>query len=83
MYEFQANQRPAYTRIDEDVALEIPVLRVIGSEDQTWGSDWAPEYQARFPNFDQVIVPDADHKAAIREADRLLEKLVPLLRAHR
>jgi pimeloyl-ACP methyl ester carboxylesterase len=83
MYEFQANQRPAYTRIDDDVALETPVLRVIGSEDQTWGSDWPPAYQARFPNFQQVIVPGADHKDAIREADRFLEKLVPLLQKQR
>jgi pimeloyl-ACP methyl ester carboxylesterase len=83
MYELQANQRPAYTRIDEDVRLAIPVLRVIGSEDQTWGSDWPREYQERFPNFRQVIVPGADHKDAIREADRFLETLVPLLEAQR
>jgi pimeloyl-ACP methyl ester carboxylesterase len=83
MHELQANQRPAYTRIDEDVRLAIPVLRVIGSEDQTWGSDWPSEYQERFPNFRQVIVPGADHKDAIREADRFLETLVPLLEAQR
>lgn len=82
MYEFQANQRPAYTRIDDDVRVEKPVLRVIGSEDQTWGSDWPTEYRLRFPNFRQAIVPGADHKDAIREADRFLEALVPLLRAH-
>lgn len=82
MYEFQANQRPAYTHIDDDVRVEKPVLRVIGSEDQTWGSAWPPAYQARFPNFHQAIVPGADHKDAIREADRFLEKLVPLLESH-
>lgn len=79
LYEFQANQKPAYTRIDDDLRLEKPVLRVIGSEDQTWGSDWPPAYQARFPNFHEAIVPGADHKDAIREADRFLEKLVVLL----
>jgi pimeloyl-ACP methyl ester carboxylesterase len=79
MYEFQANQRPEYTRIDDDVELQIPVFRVIGSEDQTWGSEWPPAYQERFPNFRQTIVPGADHKDAIREADRFLEKLVALL----
>ena len=79
MYEFEANQRPEYTRIDDDVRLEIPVLRVIGSEDQTWGSEWPPEYHERFPNFHQVIVSGADHKDAIREADRFLKRLVPLL----
>ena len=83
MYEFKANQLPEYNQIDEQVRVEKPVLRVIGSEDQTWGSDWPEEYQARFPNFKQVIVPNADHKDAVREADRFLEKLVPLLEEER
>jgi pimeloyl-ACP methyl ester carboxylesterase len=83
MYEFKANQRPSYTRIDDDVRVEKPVLRVIGSEDQTWGSEWPDEYRARFPNFRQVVVPGADHKDAVREADRFLEALVPLLQPER
>ena len=83
MYEFKANQLPEYTRIDDRVRVEKPVLRVIGSEDQTWGSGWPEEYQARFPNFKQVIVPGADHKDAVREADRFLETLVPLLEQER
>ncbi len=80
MYEFKANQLPEYTKIDERVRLEKPVLRVIGSEDQTWGVDWPERYQERFPNFQQMIVPGADHKDAVREADRFLKKLVLLLR---
>jgi hypothetical protein len=56
------------------------VLRVIGSEDQTWGSEWPPKYQEHFPNFQQAMVPGADHKDAIREADRFLEELVALLK---
>jgi len=82
MYEFEANRRPEYTRIDPDVRVDVPVLRVIGSEDQTWGSDWPEVYRERFPSFHQVIVPGADHKDAVREADRFLEALVPLLKAH-
>lgn len=83
MYEFKANQKPEYTRVDDELTLQKPVLRVIGSEDQTWGSDWPQEYRERFPNFHQAIVPGADHKDAIREADRFLEELVELLEAQR
>lgn len=79
MYEFKTNQLPEYTRIDDRVRVEKPVLRVIGSEDQTWGSDWPEKYQERFPDFRQIVVPGADHKDAVREADRFLTKLVPFL----
>ena len=39
MYEFNATLDPANAEIPDEVRLDIPVLQVIGTEDETWGSE--------------------------------------------
>lgn len=71
---------PANASIPDDVALAIPVLQVIGSQDEIWGSESSIAYQRRLPNLRRTIMPGADHKASLYQADRFYDALAAHLR---
>lgn len=75
MLEFAATSDPANAEIPPWVRLDISVLQIIGSKDETWGGELSPEYRARFPNLRRVVIPDMGHKDAIRHADIFLAAL--------
>lgn len=68
----------ANASLDENVRLDIPVLQVIGAEDEVWGSKLLPEYLERFPHFRQYKVPEGRiHKDVFLKPDafqRMLNK---------
>lgn len=55
--------------IEEDVELDIPVLQVIGSEDETWGSEMPEKYHERFSDLRRQLIPGADHGDALTRSD--------------
>jgi pimeloyl-ACP methyl ester carboxylesterase len=71
---------PPNRAIPDEVVLDIPVLQIIGSEDETWGRGMPEKYRARFHDFTQVILPDVGHKDALWKADLFLDALAEYLR---
>ncbi|MGC9399415.1 MAG: alpha/beta fold hydrolase [Anaerolineae bacterium] len=65
IYEFSATLDPANIEVPEDVRLEIPVLQIIGTEDETWGSELPGRYRQRFPNLRRRLIEGADHGDAL------------------
>jgi pimeloyl-ACP methyl ester carboxylesterase len=83
MYEFNATLDPANTEIPEEVRLEVPVLQVIGTEDETWGSEMPEKYRRRLPNLRRHLIPGADHGDALTRSDEFHAAFAELLRAAR
>jgi len=83
MYEFNATLDPANAEIPEDVRLDIPVLQVIGTEDETWGSEMPERYRERFPNLRRRLVPGADHGDALTRSDEFHAAFAEMLKAER
>lgn len=55
--------------LDEHITLTVPVIQVIGEDDEVWGSQVLPEYLQRFPNYVQYKVPGAHiHKDVFLQA---------------
>lgn len=80
MYEFNATLDPENAEIPEDVCLDIPVLQVIGTEDETWGSEMPDKYLKRFPNLRRHLIPGADHGDALTRSAEFHEAFVTMLR---
>jgi len=83
LYEFNATLDPSNAEIPDEVRLDIPVLQVIGSEDETWGSEIPEKYRERFSDLRQRVIRGADHGDAIAKADVFHESLRELLLADR
>jgi len=63
IYSIEATLEEANASLDRDVQLSVPVIQVVGSRDEVWGSHLLSEYLQRFPNFRQYLVPEgAIHK---------------------
>ena len=58
IYSIEATLEEANASLDRDVRLSIPVIQVVGSRDEVWGSHLLTEYLQRFPNFRQYLVPE-------------------------
>jgi pimeloyl-ACP methyl ester carboxylesterase len=71
---------PPNRSIPGEVELDIPVLQIIGSEDETWGGGMPEKYRERFHDFTQVILSDVGHKDALWKADLFLDVLTEYLR---
>lgn len=83
LLELESTMDPGNACIPEDVALDVPVLQVIGDRDETWGSEWPAEYAERFPNLRRAIIPGAGHKAVFPRAMEYYQALAGLLREAR
>jgi pimeloyl-ACP methyl ester carboxylesterase len=83
MYEFNATLDPANAEIPDDVRLDIPVLQVIGTEDETWGSEMPERYRKRFPNLRRRIISGADHGDALTRSDDFHTEFAEMLRTER
>jgi pimeloyl-ACP methyl ester carboxylesterase len=60
--------------IDVDIKLDIPILQIIGSEDEIWETDMS-EYKNRFPNITTCIIEGEKHKGVILNAKPFYEGL--------
>ncbi len=58
--------------IDVDIKLDIPILQIIGSEDEIWETDMS-EYKNRFPNIKTCIIEGEKHKGVILNAKPFYE----------
>jgi pimeloyl-ACP methyl ester carboxylesterase len=83
MYEFNATLDPANAEIPADVRLEIPVLQVIGTQDETWGSDMPDKYRKRFPNLRRRLIPGADHGDSLTRSEAFHAAFVEMLEIER
>lgn len=83
MYEFNATLDPANAEIPEDVRLEIPVLQVIGTQDETWGSDMPDKYRKRLPNLRRRLIPGADHGDSLTRSEAFHAAFVEMLEIER
>jgi pimeloyl-ACP methyl ester carboxylesterase len=83
MYEFNATLDPANAEIPEDVRLDIPVLQVIGTEDETWGSEMPEKYHERFADLRRQLIPGADHGDALTRSDEFHAVFAKMLKAER
>jgi pimeloyl-ACP methyl ester carboxylesterase len=83
MYEFNATLDAENTEIPEDVRLDIPVLQVIGTEDETWGSEIPDKYRERCSQLRRRLIPGADHGDALTRSDEFHEAFKEMLRAER
>jgi len=83
IYEFNATLDPANAEIPEEVRLDIPVLQVIGTEDETWGSQMPEKYRQRFPNLRRRLIPGADHGDALTRSDEFHTAFAEMLKVER
>jgi pimeloyl-ACP methyl ester carboxylesterase len=83
MYEFNATLDPANAEISEDVRLDIPVLQVIGTEDETWGSEMPEKYRERFMDLRRQLIPGADHGDVLTRSDEFHAVFAKMLKAER
>ncbi len=83
MYEFNATLDPANAEVPENVRLAIPVLQVIGTEDETWGSEMPEKYRRRLPNLRRQLIPGADHGDALTRSDEFHAAFAEMLEAER
>jgi pimeloyl-ACP methyl ester carboxylesterase len=83
MYEFNATLDPNNAEIPEDVRLDIPVLQVIGAEDETWGSEMPEKYRRRFPNLQRRLISGADHGDALTRSDEFHSAFAEMLTLER
>ena len=58
------------------------MLQVIGTEDETWGSELRQKYRQRLPN-PRRLTEGADHENALTRADGCHEAFADMLRAQR
>lgn len=79
MYEFTATLDPANAEIPGDVQLDIPVLQVVGTEDETWGSTIPDKYRERLPNLRRRLIEGADHGASLSRSDEFHAAFVELV----
>jgi pimeloyl-ACP methyl ester carboxylesterase len=79
IYELNSTLDPDNTEIPADVRLEIPVLQVIGTDDETWGSEMPQKYRARFPNLRRSLIEGADHGDALTRSDEFHQALKEIL----
>jgi pimeloyl-ACP methyl ester carboxylesterase len=80
MYEFNATLDPENSEVPEEVRLDIPVLQVIGTEDETWGSEMPDRYRDRFTDLRRRLIEGADHGDALARADEFHEAFVEMVR---
>jgi len=83
MYEFNATLDPANTEIPQEVQLEIPVLQVIGTEDETWGSQMPDKFRERFPRLRRRFIPGADHGDALTRSGEFHRAFVEMVEPER
>jgi pimeloyl-ACP methyl ester carboxylesterase len=83
VYEMNATTMAGNTEVPEDVYVQVPVIQVIGDEDETWGGEFPEDYRAQFPNLVRKVLPGMGHKDAIWQADLFLEALEEVLRERR
>jgi len=83
MYEFNATLDPANAEIPEEVRLDIPVLQVIGTEDETWGSEMPEKYRKRFSHLRRRQIPEADHGDAITRSDEFHRAFAEVVKLER
>ena len=83
MYEFNTTLKPSNAEIPEDVRLDIPVLQVIGTEDETWGSEMPEKYRERFTDLRRQLIPGADHGDALTRSDEFHAVFAKMLKAER
>lgn len=79
MYEFTSTLDPANAEIPDEVQLDIPVLQVIGTEDETWGSDMPEKYVQRFPQLRRRLIEGADHGASLTRSEEFHRAFAQLL----
>jgi pimeloyl-ACP methyl ester carboxylesterase len=83
MYEFNATLDPENAEIPEELRLDIPVLQVIGTEDETWGSEMPERYRERFSGLRRRLIPGADHGDALTRSDEFHAAFEEMVRAER
>jgi pimeloyl-ACP methyl ester carboxylesterase len=81
--EFNATLDPDNAEVGEDVRLDIPVLQVIGTQDETWGSEMPEKYFQRFPKLQRELIPGADHGDTLTRSDEFHSALAALLEEER
>jgi pimeloyl-ACP methyl ester carboxylesterase len=81
IYALEATLDEANANLDAGVALDIPVVQVIGQRDEVWGSSVLPQYKERFPHFRQYIVPEGRiHKDVFLKPGAFYSALAAALR---
>jgi pimeloyl-ACP methyl ester carboxylesterase len=83
LYEFNATLDPANAEIPDDVQLDGPVLQVIGTEDETWGSEIPEKFRSRIPNLQRTLIPGADHGDSLTRSEEFHAAFAELLAAER
>jgi pimeloyl-ACP methyl ester carboxylesterase len=83
LYEFNATLDPANAEIPDEVRLYLPVLQVIGTDDETWGSNMPEPYRHRLPNLHRHLIPRADHGDALTRSDEFHAALAEMLQSER
>ncbi len=81
LYEFNATLDPINAEVPEEVRLDIPVLQVIGTEDETWGSRMPERYRKRFPNLRRHLIPGADHGGALTRSEEFHRAFAEMVEA--
>jgi pimeloyl-ACP methyl ester carboxylesterase len=81
LYALEATLDEAHAGLNEAVSLAIPVIQVIGQKDEVWGSALLAEYQVRFPQFRQYVVPEGHiHKDVFLKPGTFYQVLAAALR---
>jgi len=63
--------------------VDVPVLQVIGTEDETWGSEMPQKYRERFPNLRRRLIEGADHGDTLTRSDEFHRAFAEMLREER